>query len=585
MATGRERALRAWMVFVLAVGAFLRVAELWAPLSHDELSAIVRLRFDSFNDLIHNGVYPDGHPAGMQVLLWLWSRLAGTSAPLLRLPFTLLSVGALPLFYAVARRWYGRMPALAATTVLAFSQYAVYHAMPVRPYGTALFFVILTLHFWTRLCLEHRRGWGYAVGFALSAAVCAYLHYFSGLTVALLAVAGLFVADRDCRRRYLAACLVAVVLFAPHLGITRHQLFDLQGVGAWLGRPDGTFFVNYLLYLCHHSFIVLAAMVLAMVLVFDGSALRGRWRLMLMSLALFVLPMLAGYAYSRLVSPVLQYSVLIFSWPFLLLALAGFVGERHRWRPLAGCALMGLALLVSLFTTRRHYDVLQREHIATAASLADEARSRYGTGNVALRMRINPSMLDYYSPALAAAADTGGAPGADYVVTAKLHDDSLFRLMRQYPYVVEARMCTTTPVLLLGRHPADGRPWPQTTLKEGRVATGGEYTFLLDTQVSDISESRYFALVASASGADSTMQLVMETWVDDHVVDWRSVPLGRDAVLPLCQDLNIKRRALLKRSRIKVFILAPDGAPSDTVDYRISLSPSDKYRFALLEEI
>lgn len=585
MSAGRERAERAWLVFVLAVGTVLRVAELWAPLTHDELSAIGRLGAGSFIELIQTGVWPDGHPAGMQLLLWLWSRVVGTSAPLLRLPFMLMAIGAIPLFFDIARRWYGRMPALAATTVLAFSQYAVYYAMPVRPYGAGLFFVLLALHFWTCICLEHRHSWGYASGFALSAAACAYMHYFSALTVALLAVAGLFVADRDCRRRYLVACLAAVLLFVPHIGITRHQLFDLQGVGTWLGRPDGSFFLNYLLYLCHHSVIVLVAMALGLVLLLDASALRGRWRLMLLSLVLFLLPMLAGYLYSRAVNPVLQYSVLLFSWPFLLLALAGFMGDRHRWRPLAGCALIGLALLVSLFASRRHYDILQREYIASVAELAADARSRYGADNVALQMRISPSLLAYYDSVLAAAADTGGAIGADYVATAKLNDDSLCRLMLHYPYIVEARMCTTTPVLLLSRHSADGKPLTQTVIKEGRAVVGGEYTFILDTLASAIAKSRYFAIVVRASGADSTMQLVMETSVADRVVDWRSVPLGSDAVLPLCQDLNIKRQALLKRSRIKIFVLAPDGAPADTVSYRISLSPSDKYRFSLLEEI
>lgn len=38
--------------FLVALGAALRIGSLWGPLSHDELSAIVRLNFDTFPDLI-----------------------------------------------------------------------------------------------------------------------------------------------------------------------------------------------------------------------------------------------------------------------------------------------------------------------------------------------------------------------------------------------------------------------------------------------------------------------------------------------------------------------------------------------------
>ncbi|MBR2958671.1 MAG: glycosyltransferase family 39 protein [Bacteroidales bacterium] len=585
MPDGRERAFRAWLVFVLAAGVVLRVAGLWAPLTHDELSAIGRLQFDSFADLIRGGVYPDGHPAGMQVMLWLWSRVVGTAAPLLRLPFTLLSAAAIPLIYSVGRRWYGRMAGLAAATVLAFSQYAVYYAMPVRPYGAGLFFVLLAVHFWTRICVEHRDGWGYVAGFALIAAACAYMHYFCALTVALLALAGLFVVGRGERRRYLGACFAAVLLFLPHLGITRHQLFDLQGVGGWLAAPEPVFLVHYLGYLCHHSLVVLAVMVVAWALLFDVSPLGGRWRLMLVALTLFVLPLAAGYVYSRSVNPVLQYSVLIFSWPFLLLAAVGFVGERCSWRHLAACAAIGVALLVSLFAGRRHYDVLRREYIASAVDMARDARRRYGADNVALYLKISPSMIAYYDTSLAVAADTGGAPEADYAVVANLFDDSTFAVMRRYPYVVDSRLCTTAPVFLLSRRAADGEMWPVSRLKEGRVAVDGQYTFLLDTLAADIAADRHFAIVAEAFGSDSSLQLVMESWVGRRCVDWRSVPLADSVCLPLGQDLCIKSRSDMRRSRIKIFILAPDAHSADSVAFRISTAPADPFRYAVIEEI
>ena len=40
------------------------------PFSHDELSAITRCRFSNLNDLFQWGIRPDGHPAGVQLLLY-----------------------------------------------------------------------------------------------------------------------------------------------------------------------------------------------------------------------------------------------------------------------------------------------------------------------------------------------------------------------------------------------------------------------------------------------------------------------------------------------------------------------------------
>ena len=83
-----------WLLLILIlIGAALRIfAMLHFGWMHDELSAISRLRFSSFHDLIQYGVKPDGHPAGVQVFLWLWAKWFGTAEWVLRLPFLLLGI-------------------------------------------------------------------------------------------------------------------------------------------------------------------------------------------------------------------------------------------------------------------------------------------------------------------------------------------------------------------------------------------------------------------------------------------------------------------------------------------------------------
>jgi len=65
------------LAFILFLGAFLRIYNYWDfSLSNDELSALARLDFTSFSDLIQNGVRIDGHPAAAQALLVLGQFLA-----------------------------------------------------------------------------------------------------------------------------------------------------------------------------------------------------------------------------------------------------------------------------------------------------------------------------------------------------------------------------------------------------------------------------------------------------------------------------------------------------------------------------
>ena len=60
--------------------------------TYDELSALNRLEYNSFNELIQKGVMPDAHPALIQVFLYYYALLFGTIEWLIKLPFILLPV-------------------------------------------------------------------------------------------------------------------------------------------------------------------------------------------------------------------------------------------------------------------------------------------------------------------------------------------------------------------------------------------------------------------------------------------------------------------------------------------------------------
>ena len=68
-------------ILIIVIASVLRIYNYadWS-LSNDELSAMARLQFPSFNEMIEKGVrLNDMHPIGVQSFLWFWTHLVGTS--------------------------------------------------------------------------------------------------------------------------------------------------------------------------------------------------------------------------------------------------------------------------------------------------------------------------------------------------------------------------------------------------------------------------------------------------------------------------------------------------------------------------
>ena len=79
--------------FIILVSAILRLINLGSmSLSNDELSSLVRVRYDSFSEMISKGVYIDFHPAGLQSFLFYWVKLVGEETFMVRFPFVVFSL-------------------------------------------------------------------------------------------------------------------------------------------------------------------------------------------------------------------------------------------------------------------------------------------------------------------------------------------------------------------------------------------------------------------------------------------------------------------------------------------------------------
>ena len=381
---------------IIFVGALFRIWDFWDwSFTNDELSALNRLDYNSFSELIEKGIWVDGHPALVQIFLFYWSKLAGTSALAIRLPFVVLSIGTLYYFKQLAQQWLNKSASIVALSIFAVSQLFVLYGQIARPYVVGLFFTIAFGHYWLKLTRNTFEKKDLFL-FLLMGFCCSLSHYFSGLSLAIFLVIGIFKVNKKRLFLYLSLCLALAIFFLPHLTITLNH-FSIGGVG-WLPIPKVDFFVDFISFLFNNSIwftlAVLSIFIVGIFLKMLKFPQKDQWILPL----LFLAPYLIAYFYSIHKSPVLQNSVLIFCSPFFILFLASFIKEKIAIRSLlVSCILIIATGSYSLVIEQDFYSKKNFANFKTVAEKSVQWTDEFGKENVLRISNTNdPAYLDYY---------------------------------------------------------------------------------------------------------------------------------------------------------------------------------------------
>lgn len=351
------------VLLVAAVLRFWRFPEL--PFMHDELSALYRCQFNSFGEMVKGGIYPDSHPAGVQVFLYYWVMLVGMSEFWVKLPFALMGLASVYLTFLIGKLWYSRKAGLMAAAVFAASQFTVFYSQLARPYAAGLFFVLLFAVFWTKMVFGLKKPsiW-LCVGFALTAALTALAHNFSTATAGLIFLTGLFFLPKERRAHYWLSGLGAVVVYSPNIPVFYHQLFEYGSIGGWLSEPKSTFLLDLLQYTMNYSslFMFTAGVVIVLPLIY-GHWQKGRNAMRIASVAWFLIVFTVAYIYSLLREPIIQYSTLIFVYPFLLVTLFSLYKNRSVKALTTIIAVTALLFtgIESLVIDRKHYQLMYEQ--------------------------------------------------------------------------------------------------------------------------------------------------------------------------------------------------------------------------------
>ena len=385
---------------ILVAAAWLRFYHLGdISFSNDELSALTRTRFDSFHELMEKGVKVDGHPALVQVMIWCVIHQFNDDVFTIRLLFALAGIVSVFFLFLLGKRWFGKTTGLLAAAALATLQFPLLYSQTARPYAIGLMFTILFAYAWTRLLFDERKNNGVTALYILSGMGCIYSHYFSFMAAGLIGLSGFFFLKKNTTARYIISNAIIAASFIPSIGIFRQQ-FGYEGIGGWLPPPDNHFFSRFIFYCFNESWIVTVLFLACPVISFLAFSQRRVWnKFHWLSLTWFVIPFLIGYAYSVWKAPVLQFSTLIFSFPFLLVFIFSFLPEEGiKKNILSLLTLMVLGLCGCSTVIEKKY--FSTNHFGVFKELAEKTKAwdeKYGRENILKLFSLsNPEYINYY---------------------------------------------------------------------------------------------------------------------------------------------------------------------------------------------
>ena len=395
------------LILILCVGFAMRFYHFseWS-LTNDELSALSRLQFDNLSSVIEKGVrLDDMHPMGVQVFLWYWTKFFGITPFAVRLPFVILGCLSLGLFYLIAKDWVGTNRALIALSIFACSQFPILYSQLARPYAPGLFFSLMFVLAWSKIVFQKENSkptfakWNLLL--VIGGVGAMYSHYFSFLFVGLVGIVGLiFIRENKTRLFYLVAGVLMFLLYIPNANvfITHFSVGGLGGDGGWLGPPSKYAIVEFLFYTLNNDWLLL---IYLMVIVFAALLLNkfglGNRKIFFLSLVLGLLPVLIAYFYSIVKNPVFQYSILVFGYPLIVIAICSLIELKNK---LIEKALVILTLLLFFYSSAISKKYYSTEQFAVFKELVEDVKTytdQYGEKNIEYTVNvIKPFYFNYY---------------------------------------------------------------------------------------------------------------------------------------------------------------------------------------------
>jgi uncharacterized membrane protein len=146
---------------------------------------------------MEKGVKIDAHPAFVQVLIYYLTQIFGYVTWIIKLPFLLVSLGAIVYAYAFGLRNFSKQAGLLAAAVLSFSLIFVFYAPIARMYISGVFFSLaLLFYFFEIFFLQNLKAKNFIL-LAVFALLSALNQHINALFAFTVCVSGLFFLSKN----------------------------------------------------------------------------------------------------------------------------------------------------------------------------------------------------------------------------------------------------------------------------------------------------------------------------------------------------------------------------------------------------
>lgn len=373
----------------MAALAALSALHLGRGLEFDEIVTVREVvQAPSWADVFRTAVVFNNH-VPFSALSRLSGLLFGSSEIAYRLPALLLGLGALPVTWAMARRWLGPAVAGAAVWLLAVAPLTVQYSASARGYTGLLFFGALSCHLFL-VALVHPARWR-VIGSACALAVATWFHLYGvfiagGQALTLLWVIWRRPADVSaaaCRGNLLALIAAPPLIALLYAPVAPRLLLEMARRGRGVFQPDFPLATG--LELSGGSAIVLAIL------------LWGLWRFARSGGPGAMLPVFTAATAifgAWVLNPLDLYTrFFMFLLPFVAIAVAtALVGAAVRpraWR-LAGWAVV--VVIAASWGMRSRTYVPEEGYRAAARALAGSNAD----GTLVVGIGVGSGLVDYY---------------------------------------------------------------------------------------------------------------------------------------------------------------------------------------------
>ena len=386
------------IIIILVVGFALRFTISFThSYSNDELSAINRLQFDNFSELIEKGVKTgDMHPAGVQVFMKFWSQIAGVNEIGMRFPFVLCGTISILLIFLIGKKWVNRQAGIIAAIFLSLLYFPIMNSEFARPYSPGLMFCLLAAWYYLKILFDEKHEWKDAILLALSVAAAMYTHHFAFMFLGWLGFSGIIFWKKSNAKYLLSAAGITILLYLPHIAITRYQT-SVGGLG-WLGPPDNDWLFQFVFHLFNESWWVIGGvgiLIVAALILKEKTELINS-RVMLLFLVWFFGIYIVAHIYSISSTPILKFPVMLFAVPFLILPLS-YVLSKFKYQ----LVLYSFLMLLLATSTTRERELFGNMHYELFEEVAEDIvrwNDDYGADNIYTVYNLNnPNYMNFYA--------------------------------------------------------------------------------------------------------------------------------------------------------------------------------------------